>query len=193
MDDRPAPAPAAEISPFADLKDFAMRELERARSDLASAPDPSLSVFEIDIGHFVQGEACNTLRREIAAAIPVGAVTIYYIRPRLVGGETLARIQTRFVESRRGKDGRSRVNGRQSDILYVGSSRKMSVRMREHLGFCSPSTYALKLSDWYPPEDLPLQLFCAIYPPGISATLIGAPEDALWERLQPMFGRKGAR
>ncbi len=69
----------------------------------------------------------------------------------------------------------------------------MSVRLREHIGFCSKSTYSLKLSEWYPAEPYPLQLMCAVYPVGTAQKVIGALEDALWDRMNPMFGRKGSR
>lgn len=186
-------SPAA--SPFAGLCGFAIAELDAAKSDLARIGDPEVTIeFAIDGRHVVEGDReVNDLLNAITTAIPKGSVTLYCIAPSDAGEGADQVIRDFFTESKRKGDGRSRNNQRLSNVLYVGTSRKMATRTKEHLGFCSRSTYGLKLSEWYPAADLPLRLTCSVFLPGTSGTVVAALEDALWERLKPMFGRKGAR
>lgn len=182
------------VTAFTGLRDFAINELDRARSDLQSVGEPKVCRFRIDGSHLIKASTeLAALLAEVEIAIPRGEIAIYYLQSIDTNEEAIALIRAFFAETKQKGDGRSRDNKRNSNVLYVGSSRKMTTRLREHVGFCSRSTYALKLSNWYPAVELPLQLICAAYSANTSATVIGALEDALWERLQPMYGRKGSR
>ncbi|MEA1071746.1 hypothetical protein [Sphingomonas sp. LY160] len=182
------------MTAFTGLRDFAVNELDRARGDLQRVGEPEVFRFRIDGTHLVRGSAAlASLLAKVELSVPRSAIAIYYLQPVDTNEDAIALIGVFFAETKQKGDGRSRDNKRNSDVLYAGSSRKMSTRVREHLGFCSRSTYALKLSEWYPAADLPLQLVCAVYPARTSAMVIGSLEDALWERLRPMYGRKGAR
>lgn len=77
--------------------------------------------------------------------------------------------------------------------LYVGSSRSLSKRIREHLGFGFPRTYAMHLAYWAPKLGLQLRLHVALYPVDSDPKAIQALEDCLWESLKPMLGRQGQR
>lgn len=189
-----AGAPVA-ASPFSGLCDFAIDELDKARADIVCIGDPRVTLeFAIDGIHMVEGaREVDELIAAIAAATPKGTVTLYCIAPSDAWEGAHQLIRESFIRTKRSKDGRSRDNKRLSDVLYVGTSRKMATRTKEHLGFCSRSTFGLKLSEWYPAAGLPLRLTCSVFLPGTSGTVVAALEDALWERLKPMFGRKGAR
>lgn len=178
---------------FVGLRDVALIDLERVRADLVDIDAPKVFRFEIE-GEVYQenGAAWARLFADVDAACPSGVAVIYVIRILEGSEEVRTIVRDFFSESKAKDDRRSRDNMRTSQVLYVGSSRKMAVRLREHLGFCSRKTYALKLSEWYPAAELPLELNCAAFE-GASAAAVGALEDALWERMQPMYGRKGAR
>ena len=170
-----------------------MGELDRAREDLMTVGAPAVHRFVIDHRHYDRaGPEWSDLYARVRGAIPNGKIAIYLLRTQDPDEGVQPFIRDYFVETKVTGDGRSRNNDRLSATLYVGSSRKMAVRLREHLGFCSRKTYALKLSDWYPAEELPIELVCATYGDETS-TVVASLEDALWEQLQPMFGRKGAR
>lgn len=182
-------------SPFAGVRDFALAELAKMKADLVRVGDPEVTVeFAIDGRHMTEGghEVCELLDA-INATIPKGSVTLYCIASSDAGERAALMIRDFFTESKRKGDGRSRDNQRLSSVLYVGTSRKMARRTKEHLGFCSRSTYGLKLSEWYPAADLPLRLTCSVFPLRTSGSVVSVFEDTLWERLKPMFGRKGAR
>jgi len=80
-----------------------------------------------------------------------------------------------------------------SQTLYVGSSRSFSKRIREHLGFGFPRTYAIHLAYWAPKLGLQLRLHAALYPVDSAPKAVQALEDCLWESLKPMLGRQGQR
>jgi hypothetical protein len=106
------------------------------------------------------------------------------------------RVCRAFAAVRDRRDGRAyaRPNaGRDSRYLYVGSSRSLKRRFKEHLGFGAPGTYALQLAHWANDLDLPLELSVARYASTLPDEILQVLEDTLWDRLTPMFGRKGAR
>lgn len=80
-----------------------------------------------------------------------------------------------------------------SNCIYVGGSQTVSERLKQHLGYANAGTYALHLYHWAVPLALNLELVCARYPSETPKEALQALEDSLWERLQPMFGRKGNR
>jgi hypothetical protein len=178
---------------FAGLRDSALIDLEHVKADLAEIDAPKVFRFEIEGEVYEKdGAAWARLFADTEAVCPSGVAVVYAIS-MLDGSEEVRKIvRDFFSESKAKGDRRSRDNLRTSQVLYVGSSRKMAVRLREHLGFSSRQTYALKLSEWYPAADLPLEFNCAVYA-GASVAAVAALEDALWERMQPMYGRKGAR
>lgn len=80
-----------------------------------------------------------------------------------------------------------------SECLYVGSSQSIVKRLREHLGYGAPSTYALQLRHWARPLSLHLEFCCASYAETTHYSVVQTLEDALWESKGPMFGRRGRR
>lgn len=90
----------------------------------------------------------------------------------------------------------SRINGQQSDVLYVGSKRAgLKARLLQHLGLANGrKVYSLHLKDWLPPS---VQLTFEFYRfPNLGNTIVDNAifqilEDAFWDILKPTFGKKG--
>lgn len=80
-----------------------------------------------------------------------------------------------------------------SRCLYVGSSRQIAKRIKEHLGFGHRDTYAMNLAFWIGNLNLDTDIVCMRYKQNIKKGIIQAFEDGLWEHLKPLLGRKGAR
>ena len=80
-----------------------------------------------------------------------------------------------------------------SRYLYVGSSRNIAKRIREHLGFGYRTTYAMNLAFWCKDLDLEIDIVCMRYNPQIEKEIIQAFEDGLWDYLKPLLGRQGVR
>lgn len=141
----------------------------------------------------MQAEARNQLLVDIAAACPAGARSIYFFR---VGeAAELTAIKEAFTAGRAGSNRKfARLNGGESRYLYVGSSKTLSTRTREHLGFGrSAETYAMQLAHWTPGLVDAIEVVCARYDQGTPDACIQALEDTLWSELKPMFGRRGTR
>lgn len=80
-----------------------------------------------------------------------------------------------------------------SRVLYVGRSWKIASRTREHLkADCSKKTYALRLEAWAKEFDFEVELFIWEFL-GVSDLALQVVEDGLWDRLQPLLGRRGAK
>lgn len=178
--------------PFDDLPARKIEQLAEVQDALAACQPPSQRSFTVAREHLDRdGLHWRELRAEVAAAAPTGSYTLYYFE--LGDHEAAELVQSLFREAHAPKLGLPRDNGLVSPILYVGSTLKMGTRLREHLGFCSNATYALKLSKWYPAADIPLTLCCATYSASTPVLARPALEEALSDRLQPMLGKKGGR
>lgn len=106
--------------------------------------------------------------------------------------EEIARSFSAARAAQRGSRAYPRLNG-PSACVYVGSSRKLHQRLREHFGFGSSMTYALQLQHWASDLDLNVRIECARYPDDLSPDVMQALEDTLWSLKGPMFGRRGAK
>ena len=91
----------------------------------------------------------------------------------------------------------SRVNGDQegSCCLYVGSSRSLATRLKQHLGLAYRGTYAMQMMHWQPEQSLEGRVYFDVtrFGAGIEATVLQALEDKLWQSERPLLGRMGAR
>lgn len=80
-----------------------------------------------------------------------------------------------------------------SKYLYAGSSKSISNRIKEHLGFGHKDTYAMNLEYWCSDLNLDVDIVCMRFNPEIKKEIIQALEDGLWDHLKPLLGRRGAR
>lgn len=106
----------------------------------------------------------------------------------------LSAIKNEFSEAKAAQVERAypRLND-QSRCFYVGSSRKMHQRLKEHLGYGSKGTYALQLAHWINRFPVEVEFTCAKYQADLAPEVYQALEDTLWDEMSPMFGRKGAK
>jgi hypothetical protein len=78
-----------------------------------------------------------------------------------------------------------------SPCWYIGSSRNVTKRLAEHLGYGPKQTYALHLRHWGAALPFTLSIICVQYPDTATYTAVQDHEDYLWESRRPMFGRQG--
>ena len=84
----------------------------------------------------------------------------------------------------------------QSRYLYVGSSKKLIYRIKQHLGYGPKGTYAMQLCHWWEDfKDIEIEIALDIYAfdNNISDKAFQAFEDGAWNLLKPIFGRQGKR
>ena len=78
-----------------------------------------------------------------------------------------------------------------SKTLYVGSSKDINSRIKQHLGDGNKRTYSLDLIRWLPKGiDLKLDIFSMNLQ---EQDVIEIVEQGIWDELQPMFGKRSAQ
>jgi hypothetical protein len=104
-------------------------------------------------------------------------------------------IQEKITETKNNKiAGRAypRINSA-SRFLYVGSSREITKRFKEHLGYGYKGTYAMNLAYWFNDLGTGLKFHCMSFDPDTNKDAIQALEDGLWDYLKPQLGRRGPK
>ena len=95
-------------------------------------------------------------------------------------------------EELKGEYAFARINDTPSKTMYVGSSNSIQTRIKQHLGYGAKKTYSLQLRHWI--TSLEGDIDITIYQfSEIEQQVLQLMEDALWNKLQPMFGKRGAR
>jgi len=79
-----------------------------------------------------------------------------------------------------------------SRTLYVGRSKDLKSRLRQHLGAQSRSVYSIHFECWAKENDLDVSIDFLRFV-NADDRLIQAVEDSLWASLKPAFGRTGSR
>lgn len=95
-------------------------------------------------------------------------------------------------ESKKSERAYARLN-RKSRCLYVGSSKGLIPRIKQHLGFGPKGTFAMQLCYWCENLDLDITLNIYAFGNGISIKAFQAFEDGAWNSLKPMLGRQGKK
>ncbi|MEZ5125327.1 MAG: hypothetical protein R2826_03645 [Thermoleophilia bacterium] len=154
----------------------------------------SLRSWKIEPTVLLGETAAAGLLREVSDWAGTGQACLYYLECRSADID-LDKVEEAFVHAKARKAparAYPRLNS-PGACLYVGCSRSLAKRLREHLGYGAETTYALQLAHWAIPLSLQLGFFCAKYteetPPGVMQAL----EDTLWGIRRPMFGRRGAK
>ena len=84
-------------------------------------------------------------------------------------------------------------DGQGQTILYVGGSEKIRSRLKQHIGMAPRGTYALNMQHWCPAFDDGVIVEVQLFSPAASRECRQDIEDTLWDSLQPIFGKRGAR
>lgn len=179
--------------PYSDLTQRVLERLEITGAAVRELA-PKMSTFRISTVHLGSREAAQPLLDEIKALCSANRC-LYVIQ---VCDTDVARVdfegfQDRFAEAKdqSGRLAFPRLNTVEpSRVLYVGSSFRLSTRVKEHLGYVSDRTFALRLRNWVP--DCNIDILVAAYARDASDDAILILEETLWHHLKPMFGRSGS-
>lgn len=119
---------------------------------------------------------------------------IYYFN--LNGDVDFKKLNAAFSEAKENKKGERaypRLNEKESRCLYVGSSKEIDKRFKEHLGYGHKGTYATQLAHWTNGLNLNVDFMCMRFEATTTGKVLQAFEDALWDNFNPMLGRRGAK
>ena len=107
----------------------------------------------------------------------------------------LLKIKTAFENFNKGNKPRvlgktrntSRYNSKHnSNTLYVGTSKNIPQRLKQHLGDGNKRTYSLDLIHWFPKNiDLILVIYSINH-----QEVIESVEQAIWDETKPLFGKR---
>ncbi|WP_242077110.1 hypothetical protein [Brevundimonas diminuta] len=156
---------------------------------------PALTTFKITPEHLASEEAAQALLSDIRRGSGAGrCLYVLQVCDANLDQTHLANFQDRFAAAKDRASGSlafPRLNKVEpSRVLYVGSSLTLSSRIKEHLGYGSDRTFALRLNSWVPACEI--DLLVAAYDRDASNEAVLLLEDTLWRRLTPMFGRSGS-
>jgi hypothetical protein len=154
----------------------------------------SIGSFRVSTNTLDPDKGPREILNKLATTLQINQPYIYYVE--VMNNANLSNVQMAFSTAKqRDKNLRyyPRPLNQQSKNLYVGSSEKIIQRIKEHLGYGSPKTYSLQLAHWANGLDLELDFVYAKYDRQVPSEVVQAIEDMLWDRLTPMFGRKGKR
>ena len=113
----------------------------------------------------------------------------------VLSNSPLDRLYNRYKnakESKKSERAYARLNGK-SRCLYVGSSKGLIPRIKQHLGFGPKGTFAMQLCYWCENLDLDITLNIYAFGNGITTKAFQAFEDGAWNSLKPMLGRQGKK
>lgn len=75
-----------------------------------------------------------------------------------------------------------------NQTLYVGTSKDLATRIRQHLGYGPKKTYSLHLVTWFPKDiDLTINIYKVQTNYHLTTELI---EQTIWDNLKPIFGKR---
>ncbi|MBB4820916.1 hypothetical protein HNP29_004311 [Pseudomonas alcaligenes] len=119
---------------------------------------------------------------------------IYVIELAGSVGDDMEELRAMFEAVRPCANDYSRLNPGDSyeRTLYVGRSKTLRKRLREHLGVAAEGVYALHLQRWATIHEAEIEISFLEFNQ-VENLLVQAIEDGMWSKLRPSFGRKGDR
>jgi hypothetical protein len=175
---------------FAHLGDDAKASIERIASliELVTPIEVNSVIFQPHANYEIDEDIIELVAEWGSKGQP------YLYTFHLVGEFDVSAVSRAFV------DAKNNLNTRKfskfiskNDCLYVGGSRDLAKRFKEHLGFGSAATYALQLSHWAPSLLLNIRFSAALYPVATTNEVLQLLEDTLWDKRKPMFGKRGGK
>lgn len=108
----------------------------------------------------------------------------------------LSKLRSKLYEARGDKQKKDypRLNDHceKTNTLYVGRSKTLPARLRQHLGKSSRGIFSLHLGRWAADNNIDITISIMDFS-GYEDALVQEIEDGLWTLLKPAFGRKGAK
>jgi hypothetical protein len=178
---------------FISLPEKAQANLNRLSTRVAGVVPVETKTWEFAVNQLQADTYFPTIVLDVAHWASKGNIYLYIIR--LVTEDVdLSNLENAFSTAKAKKNGRAypRLNS-PSRCFYVGSSRNVRQRLKDHLGYGAKSTFGLHLAHWASGLPIELEFTCAKYQAGLDPQVYQALEDTLWDEMSPMFGRKGAK
>lgn len=124
----------------------------------------------------------------------IGIDYIYVIQVSDERFDFVGKLSERLEEARKDAKDYPRLNREHllTNTLYVGRSRTLRARLRQHFGNDHKGIYSLHFQRWATSIDADISVIFMKFSEA-GNLLVQAVEDGLWASLKPAFGRKGER
>lgn len=178
---------------FKSLPASAQASLRQLADAVGGVVPSRTNVWTLRTSDLKPGSADPTIVSEVKTWAGTDSAFLYYF---MLTNEVALATAERAYSDAKAREKNERAYARLikvSRCFYVGGSQNIPQRLKEHLGFGAKKTYALQLAYWAPPLKIELKFVCAQYSSHVNEDVLQALEDALWDRLTPMFGRRGRR
>ncbi|MEM5552566.1 GIY-YIG nuclease family protein [Pseudoalteromonas neustonica] len=186
------------LSTFKSAITNAINQMDDIKVQLEQLAIPSSPSYKLE---FHTNEVTEKKITELVKKLPSDSdLEIDYIYLFKVSGENknISRIKQKFKTE---KKRQQNTEGEKKDLcrindcdskqyFYVGRSQSIKSRIRQHLSHKYKGTYALHMERWCRELDHDVEVLIYEFE-GKNNMVIQAIEDALWDRLNPCFGRKG--
>jgi len=181
---------------FAHAITNAADQLRSAEAALSALGCPEINQLSINLAD-LSGENIE----ELLENIPTGFAKkdkktdfIYIIAFSPLHESDLNGMRDLLEDARRTDNDLPRINAisKATKALYVGRSKTLRGRLRQHLGADNRGVYSLHLQRWATCLTFELTIYFMRFD-GADNLLVQAVEDGIWASLSPAFGRKGER
>lgn len=174
----------------------ATTQLQAAQVALQGISCPPIDSLRINLRDLCEeriGEAIDVIPTGYSKA-DKGVDYIYVIQASEQPGDLLATLKRQLTEARKTANDYSRLNTESTGAktLYVGRSKTLRARLKQHLGAEGRGVYSLHLQRWATVNDAEIVISIMRFS-NAEDLLVQAVEDGLWASLRPAFGRKGER
>ena len=172
-----------------------IRILKKTIQELASLKSSETKTIFIETGKLQDQNYIPQIASTLPNKCNSGEHFIYIFR--IVGGNKTDqnKIHHNFTKLHEKRDGRALCKNNEkkdSDILYIGSSKNLRARLKQHLGDGPLGTYAMHMKHWINGINLKIEFTYHRFS-SLSDRALQALEDGLWDRFEPMFGKRGAK
>jgi len=193
-----------ELNQSENIKNDTSAHFQQISKDLIELSEKVKNTIISENKHFsfkfleLNTDFSDALRKEIRVWEKQYPKSLYIYIYRATSDSDLRKINSEYELTREkniGKRAFARINkdNRESNVLYVGSSRSIGQRTKDHLGFSSKSVFALQIYHWSRELDGYVELDILRFEPITDYDVIQSIEDGLWDIHKPMFGRQGKK
>lgn len=181
---------------FYQARDSSISQMQGVIKELGSVSFPAVSTLQFHLRSLT-----NKNVEKLLGDVPTGHRTadenadfVYVVRLLKPSKELVERIWDRLEKARGDERDYCQVNRNHDDpgAIYVGRSRTLRSRLRQHLGSESRRVYAMHMQRWAGKIDAEVSISYLRFD-GAENLLVQAIEDGLWSSLKPALGKKGGR
>lgn len=170
-----------------------LQTVQQALPGITCPPIASLTINLHDLSKEQIGAVLDTVPTGYRKS-EKGSDYLYVIQIQDEQAGLVITLSAQLDEVRKTSKDYPRLNNKNQETktLYVGRSKTLRSRLKQHLGAEDRGVYSLHFQRWATGNNAEITVFIMKFS-GVENLLVQAMEDGLWASLKPAFGRKGER